>query len=196
MFATVSLTFAMLSKPTALPIDYTVIPRVELWSFSSTGAQDPTTPTPNNLVAGVWSSGTTYGVGAYVVPTSFVNNGYYFRAISGGVSGGSQPAWPSTPGVNVVDGGLTWTCVGRNGTMPQLNRNIDSLFNAGQPQTLFLDFDPTGSNVTAVASHRYVAEAFNVAPPVVPGAPGFSTFNLRVLGINLSLNNITTMRFP
>lgn len=42
------------------------------------------------------------------------NPQYQFAALNAGTSGGSPPVWPTNPGVKVVDGTITWFCVGLN----------------------------------------------------------------------------------
>ena len=58
-----------------------------------------------------WSALATIPNGGHVVPT--VSNGYYYTANAGnpaGVTGATQPSWPTTIGNTVVDGTVTWTC--------------------------------------------------------------------------------------
>jgi hypothetical protein len=63
-----------------------------------------------------WQASHTYAVNnRVVVPVASVgtNNAkfvYQATAITTGVSGSTQPAWPTTVGNTVVDGGVTWTC--------------------------------------------------------------------------------------
>lgn len=57
-----------------------------------------------------WKASTAYPVNSVVVPTT--NNGHYYKrtvATGTGTSGASEPAWPTTTGGSVVDGGITWT---------------------------------------------------------------------------------------
>ena len=63
---------------------------------------------PTDPIANIptWASGTAYGV-ASVKPTT--PNGFYYGTSSGGTSGGSEPAWPTSSGATVVDGSITWT---------------------------------------------------------------------------------------
>lgn len=58
----------------------------------------------------IWASGETQAVGDLCVPTTL--NGYLYRAsaITTGVTGATQPSWPTTVGATVADGGVTWTC--------------------------------------------------------------------------------------
>lgn len=62
----------------------------------------PTDPVAN---VPVWQAGTTYGI-AIVKPTT--PNGFYY-ATNGGVSGGTEPTWPTSTGLTVTDGTVTWT---------------------------------------------------------------------------------------
>lgn len=55
-----------------------------------------------------WQASHTYVAGSVVRPT--VANGYLYYSASGGVSGGVQPVWPTTPGDTVLDGTVTWVC--------------------------------------------------------------------------------------
>lgn len=56
-----------------------------------------------------WIGATPYAVGDLVVPTT--PNGFYYVCSVDGVSAGSEPDWPTSPG-SVVDGGVTWDFVG------------------------------------------------------------------------------------
>lgn len=66
-----------------------------------TGATFPTT----------WAATTAYTLGTIVRPTA--QNGYLYQAVVAGTSAGSQPTWPTTVGLTVVDGTVTWQCVGK-----------------------------------------------------------------------------------
>jgi hypothetical protein len=59
-----------------------------------------------------WVAGTTYGAKANVTPTATHATGYWYQTASGGIAAGSEPAWPSSVGQTIVDGGVTWTCMG------------------------------------------------------------------------------------
>lgn len=64
----------------------------------------------------VWTAATDYaaddkGVGFVVRPS--VSNGYLYRVVTAGTSAGSEPTWPTTVGAVVVDGGVTWSNIGR-----------------------------------------------------------------------------------
>jgi hypothetical protein len=54
---------------------------------------------------------TPYALNAYVVPAT--PNGFYYKATANGTSGGSIPTYPTTVGATVVDGTVTWTCMGK-----------------------------------------------------------------------------------
>lgn len=55
-----------------------------------------------------WAAATAKSVGNIVRPT--VHNGYRYRCTVAGTTAGSQPTWPTTVGLTVVDGGVTWVC--------------------------------------------------------------------------------------
>ena len=64
-----------------------------------------------------WTTAVTYATGSVVVPATQPSPAIYLTAVQGGVSGGSEPTWPSgfTPGkdINVADGSqLIWHVAG------------------------------------------------------------------------------------
>lgn len=67
----------------------------------------------------IWESGRTYAVGDLVFPTEANRNAHFYKAttISTGISGATEPTWPTTGGGTVVDSGVTWTEVGATTTV-------------------------------------------------------------------------------
>jgi hypothetical protein len=64
---------------------------------------------------GAWAATTAYALGTFRRPIAANGFLYEVTAVSGtGTSGGAEPAWPTTPGLTVVDNAgpnqLTWTC--------------------------------------------------------------------------------------
>jgi len=60
--------------------------------------------------AAAWAATTAYSLNAYRQPT--VANTFYYKATTAGTSAASEPTWPVTVGATVVDGSVTWTCMG------------------------------------------------------------------------------------
>jgi hypothetical protein len=75
------------------------------------------TLTQANSWGPTWSANTGYYYGQIVKPLASPN-GLLFRAIgsgtsgAAGVTGASEPTWPTTVGQVVVDGSVTWACIG------------------------------------------------------------------------------------
>lgn len=55
-----------------------------------------------------WQSLTSYVIGAQIRP--IVANGFYYQANNAGVSGNSEPSWPTIINNTIVDGAITWVC--------------------------------------------------------------------------------------
>lgn len=135
----VTLSFRLTARPTAVPTDRITVLLVgdPADGINSTNYQllNP------GSTASYWSPSTPYGVGSYVWPSNYTKlNGFYYKAITSGTSGVSEPVWPTTIGAGVLDNGFTWQCKGRAGQLPYTT-NLDTLYNQGQPQTMTLDLD-------------------------------------------------------
>jgi hypothetical protein len=85
-----------------------------------------------------WAAGSVYYVRStddydIVVPTTF--KGLYFKATNPGLSGGTEPTWPTAIGATVTDGGITWEAVGYN-LMPPTVSITTSTYTASDGVTL------------------------------------------------------------
>ena len=64
---------------------------------------------PRNWNVNRWIAGRTYQPQAWVIGVT--GSGLRaFQTSAGGITGSSEPAWPSVVGNTVVDGGVTWRC--------------------------------------------------------------------------------------
>jgi hypothetical protein len=95
-----------------------------------------------------WAASTAYTLGAFVVPTAGLENGFRYEAtVAGTTHATTQPTWPVFDGATVIDGGVTWTCrpgnhlgSGANGALLDLSR-LDRLIDVvrgGKPELLLM----------------------------------------------------------
>jgi hypothetical protein len=69
------------------------------------------TVTHTQSAAAARANTTAYALGDYILPAAA--NGYIYKATAAGTSAGSPPTYPTVVGDTVVDGTVTWTCVGK-----------------------------------------------------------------------------------
>lgn len=62
-----------------------------------------------------WATTNPQAVGDIIRPTA--GNGFLFVCVAAGTTGGSQPTWPTAQGQTVVDGTVTWSCLGESVTV-------------------------------------------------------------------------------
>lgn len=58
------------------------------------------------------TAGTNYEIGSIVIPTYLKQTGTAYVVTTPGLSGTSEPDWPTTTGATVTDGAITWECMG------------------------------------------------------------------------------------
>lgn len=91
---------------------------------------------PESLIGPVytiWTASRTYALGDFVRPVA--NNGFCYQAtaVTTGIAAGSEPAWPTTEGLAVVDGGVTWTCRKRSLWLASIARTVGTMVRPTTP---------------------------------------------------------------
>jgi len=106
---------------------------------------------PNGLHATLkgtaWQASHAYALGAVVVPTAGLENGFRYECTTAGTSAAGEPTWPTAEGATKTDGSVTWTCrlgshlgSGANGATLSLTK-IDQLIDlvrGGKPDLLLM----------------------------------------------------------
>ena len=64
------------------------------------------------LLPSAWLASTAYSLNTIVKPIASYN--YAYKCTGAGTSGSAEPAWPTTAGGTVTDGGVTWTCMAKD----------------------------------------------------------------------------------
>jgi hypothetical protein len=60
---------------------------------------------------GPWLPNTSYSLGTYRMPVNPPSTSRFrYEATTAGVSGGTEPVWPTTINATVMDGAVVWTC--------------------------------------------------------------------------------------
>jgi hypothetical protein len=90
-----------------------------------------------NPVKKRWKASTVYALNDQRVPPT--PNGYYYQATLAGTSAASAPAWPTTIGNTVSDGGVTWRC--QAGGLKSLSLNVSP------PASAYARFDVDSSGL-------------------------------------------------
>lgn len=106
---------------------------------------------PGLAAAAAWEATTAYSAGDLALKVA--TNGHYYRCTTGGTSGSSEPAWPTTAQATVADGTVVWEEAGLVG--------VDDLAGGG---VLLEQIDTSVESVGVVMIHgTVVAENLTVA---------------------------------
>ena len=74
-----------------------------------------------------WQAGTAYSLGECVIPTAA--NGYLYKCIVAGTTGGAEPTWGTTIDGNTTDNTVTWRCFPDNISYKRIYRlNVGTEF--------------------------------------------------------------------
>jgi hypothetical protein len=81
----------------------------------SVGTHDPVIVTVSAYQGNLWEPSTVYELDDLVFPTNPANTPYYYKRISAGTSGETEPSWPTTPAGQCDDGAVSnaWELVER-----------------------------------------------------------------------------------
>lgn len=104
-----------------------------------------------------WSSGlgTSAGV-TYVRP--LISNGFIYIATTNGVTGSTQPSWPTTVGGTVVDGTVTWRCVN---AIPFIIGTVNSVPAVVIDTAYIGDATITNAKIGSIAAEKILAGVIN-----------------------------------
>lgn len=121
-----------------------------------------------------WTAANPYTYGTVIRPTS--SNGFLYRCVVAGTSGGSQPSFPVVTGQTVTDSGVTWACLGQDAlvfttaTASWSSATFDAAFGV-----IYDDQSGTASTAPLIALIDFLgtqspsAQTFTVPPDPVNG---------------------------
>lgn len=92
------------------------------------------------------ANSTAYAVGDIRRPAT--GNGFLYRCVVAGTSGGTIPTYPTVPGTTVVDGGVTWTCFGHGALLFDITDPAWATFSAGPFRYLVISDRTPGTAAT------------------------------------------------
>ena len=79
--------------------------------LNADGSSNQPTGLYTTLKGTAWVAATVYALGAIVVPTAGVENGWKYKCTTAGTSHATtEPTWPLYEGATVTDGTVVWTC--------------------------------------------------------------------------------------
>lgn len=103
----------------------------------------------------VWAPLTVFNAGAEIVDA----NGNTEKAVTGGTSGGAQPAWPTKVGNQVVDGGVTWE-------LAAAGFQLNGVYFGDQP---VIEVFPAGDAAPVPPEQVMICDLRDLPPPSPPG---------------------------
>lgn len=121
-----------------------------------------------------WAATTTYTYGQVVIPPT--PNGFLYRCVAAGATGGTAPSFPTVVGETVTDGSVTWACMGADILVftSNLAQWITATFTASYaviytPGSGTYNFEPLIVLETFAAPQSPSAQNFQVIPDPVLG---------------------------
>lgn len=119
-------------------------------------------PTDERFASDAWVSGSDYVLTGIVKPTS-PSTLFAYECVIAGTCSGTEPAWPTSVGALVVDGGVTWKCV--------LPANQLMILNRIEDMCLASDVQVTGHiAITSPLLHDYEVGDDTLVSSVLPSA--------------------------
>jgi hypothetical protein len=125
--------------------------------LSSVGAA----ATAANAWGVIWAASTTYPVGSVI--RSVPPNGNLYRAVVGGVSGSSEPPWPTVFGEDVADGTVQWVNCGTSITVLTASSESYTVGTGALSPTCAVIYDAASGNA---ATMPLVTLSTFTTPPV------------------------------
>lgn len=149
----------------------------------------PTTPYAA-MDANVWVASTVYSLNTAVRPAT--RNGFTYQCTVAGSSAATAPAFPTTAGATVVDGGVTWTAVASLSLASQAmvsgDYSIANGITAGTTPRKLTLAAKTGAAIFATGTAVYVALVKLGSPTVVPELELVTTCTSQALTSGNTLN--------
>jgi len=113
----------------------------------------------------IWQPNMSVPAGEFIRPTT--DNGFVYYALTGGLTGSTEPSWPTANGQSVIDNEVTWIAMRNRASYTMLQPALDYLKNNGNLVTVCFK-NPTNYYQACNPDEWQASTTYNVGDVVRP----------------------------